>query len=70
MMARTAGLGFGPTRAGRCRRASHGLVHWRSRAVMGRYALQPEEGVSFWRAQPTNGYVTVKTSPSFGDLQR
>jgi quercetin dioxygenase-like cupin family protein len=28
--------------------------------------LQPEEGVSFWRPQPTNGYVTVKTSPSYG----
>ena len=28
--------------------------------------LQPEEGVSFWRPLPTNGYVTVKTSPSYG----
>jgi quercetin dioxygenase-like cupin family protein len=28
--------------------------------------LQPEEGVSFWRPRPTNGYVTVKTSPSYG----
>jgi mannose-6-phosphate isomerase-like protein (cupin superfamily) len=28
--------------------------------------LQPEEGASFWRPQPTNGYVTVKTSPSYG----
>lgn len=28
--------------------------------------LQPEDGVSFWRPQPTNGYVTVKTSPSYG----
>lgn len=28
--------------------------------------LQPEEGVSFWRPQPTNGYVTVKASPSYG----
>ncbi len=32
--------------------------------------LQPEEGASFWRPWPTNGYVTVKTSPSYGDLQR
>jgi hypothetical protein len=22
--------------------------------------LQPEDGVSFWRPQPTNGHVTVK----------
>src|SRR5262245_58162091 len=28
--------------------------------------LQPEEGASFWRAKPTNGYVTVKASPSYG----
>jgi len=28
--------------------------------------LQPEEGASFWRAKPTNGYVIVKTSPSYG----
>jgi quercetin dioxygenase-like cupin family protein len=28
--------------------------------------LQPEEGVSFWRPLPTNGYVTVKASPSYG----
>src|SRR5215469_2770721 len=28
--------------------------------------LQPEDGVSFWRPLPTNGYVTVKTSPSYG----
>ena len=28
--------------------------------------LQPEEGASYWRPQPTNGYVTVKTSPSYG----
>ena len=28
--------------------------------------LQPEDGVSFWRPRPTNGYVTVKTSPSYG----
>lgn len=28
--------------------------------------LQPEEGASFWRPKPTNGYVTVKTSPSYG----
>src|SRR5260370_21147472 len=28
--------------------------------------LQPEEGVSFWRPKTTNGYVTVKTSPSYG----
>jgi quercetin dioxygenase-like cupin family protein len=28
--------------------------------------LQPDDGVSFWRPQPTNGYVTVKTSPSYG----
>jgi hypothetical protein len=28
--------------------------------------LQPEEGVSFWQPRPTNGYVTVKTSPSYG----
>ena len=28
--------------------------------------LQPEDGVSFWRPQPTNGHVTVKTSPSYG----
>lgn len=28
--------------------------------------LQPEEGASYWRPLPTNGYVTVKTSPSYG----
>ena len=28
--------------------------------------LQPEEGASYWRPQPTNGYVTVKASPSYG----
>jgi quercetin dioxygenase-like cupin family protein len=28
--------------------------------------LQPEEGVSFWRPKPTNGYVIVKASPSYG----
>jgi len=28
--------------------------------------LQPDEGASFWRPLPTNGYVTVKTSPSYG----
>jgi quercetin dioxygenase-like cupin family protein len=28
--------------------------------------LQPEEGASFWRPRPTNGYVTVKASPSYG----
>ena len=28
--------------------------------------LQPEDGVSFWRPLPTNGYVTVKASPSYG----
>jgi len=28
--------------------------------------LQPEDGISFWRPQPTNGYVTVKASPSYG----
>jgi hypothetical protein len=28
--------------------------------------LQPEDGVSFWRPRPTNGHVTVKTSPSYG----
>src|SRR5438067_12829860 len=28
--------------------------------------LQPQDGVSFWRPKPTNGYVTVKTSPSYG----
>lgn len=28
--------------------------------------LQLDEGASFWRPQPTNGYVTVKTSPSYG----
>jgi quercetin dioxygenase-like cupin family protein len=28
--------------------------------------LQLEEGVSYWRPQPTNGYVTVKASPSYG----
>ena len=28
--------------------------------------LQPDDGVSFWRPQPTNGHVTVKTSPSYG----
>lgn len=28
--------------------------------------LQPEEGASYWRPRPTNGYVTVKTSPSYG----
>jgi quercetin dioxygenase-like cupin family protein len=28
--------------------------------------LQPEEGASYWRPRPTTGYVTVKTSPSYG----
>jgi quercetin dioxygenase-like cupin family protein len=28
--------------------------------------LQPEDGASFWRPLPTNGYVTVKTSPAWG----
>ncbi len=28
--------------------------------------LQPEDGVSFWRPSPANGYVTVKASPSYG----
>ena len=28
--------------------------------------LQPEDGISFWRPRPTNGHVTVKTSPSYG----
>jgi quercetin dioxygenase-like cupin family protein len=28
--------------------------------------LQPEDGISFWRPRPANGYVTVKTSPSYG----
>ena len=28
--------------------------------------LQPEEGASYWRPRPTNGYVTVKASPALG----
>jgi quercetin dioxygenase-like cupin family protein len=28
--------------------------------------LQPEEGASYWRPRPTNGYVTVKASPAHG----